>query len=149
MARILSVCRVREARAVVRAQAPVRGIGAQDGVPGRREFTSVKWDENSRMTVPESEHRLAEPLLTDILGELEGWERQGDAITKTYQLKGWKAAMAFANQVADAATAANHHPDVHIERYKYVRIVLTTHVSHGISQADIDLAKAIDALVST
>jgi 4a-hydroxytetrahydrobiopterin dehydratase len=101
------------------------------------------------MTVPESEHRLAEPLLTEILAELEGWERQGDAITKTYQLKGWKAAMAFANQVADAATAANHHPDVHIERYKYVRIVLTTHVSHGISQADIDLAKAIDALAST
>jgi 4a-hydroxytetrahydrobiopterin dehydratase len=54
--------------------------------------------------------------------------------------------MTFANQVAEAATAADHHPDIHIERYKSVRIVLTTHVSHGISQADIDLAKAIDAI---
>jgi 4a-hydroxytetrahydrobiopterin dehydratase len=87
-------------------------------------------------------------LLTDILGELDGWERQGETITKTYTLKGWKSAMAFANRVADAATAANHHPDIHIERYKDVRIVLTTHVTKGLSQADIDLAKAIDRIAS-
>ncbi len=98
------------------------------------------------MAVPQSEHRLPEPLLTDILGELDGWERQGESITKTFTLKGWKSAMAFANRVADAATAADHHPDMHIERYKYVRIVLTTHITKGISQADIDLAKAIDRI---
>ena len=98
------------------------------------------------MAVPQSEHRLPEPLLTDILGELEGWERQGESITKTFTLKGWKSAMAFANKVADAAVIADHHPDIHVERYKYVRIVLTTHVTKGISQADIDLAKAIDGI---
>jgi 4a-hydroxytetrahydrobiopterin dehydratase len=98
------------------------------------------------MTVPESEHLLEEPLLTELLGALDGWERDGQAITKTFTLKGWKTAMAFANRVAEAATAADHHPDIHIERYKRVRIVLTTHVTKGISQADIDLAKAIDAL---
>ena len=98
------------------------------------------------MAVPESEQRLAEPLLTELLGELEGWERQSEAITKTYTLKGFKSAMAFADRVAQAATAADHHPDIHIERYKTVRLVLTTHVTKGISQADIDLAKAIDAI---
>jgi 4a-hydroxytetrahydrobiopterin dehydratase len=87
-------------------------------------------------------------LLTDILGELDGWERQGEAITKTYTLKGWKSSLAFANRVADAAAAADHHPDIHIERYKYVRIVLTTHITKGISQADVDLAKAIDRIAS-
>ena len=98
------------------------------------------------MGVPESEQRLEEPLLTELLGELEGWERQGEAITKTYTLKGFKSAMAFADRVAEAATAAHHHPDIHIERYKTVRLVLTTHVTKGISQADIDLAKAIGAI---
>jgi len=98
------------------------------------------------MAVPESEQRLAEPLLTELLGELEGWERQSEAITKTYTLKGFKSAMAFADRVAEAATAADHHPDIHIERYKTVRLVLTTHVTKGISQADIDLAKTIDAI---
>jgi 4a-hydroxytetrahydrobiopterin dehydratase len=98
------------------------------------------------MAVPESEQRLEEPLLTELLGELDGWERQGEAITKTYTLKGFTSAMAFADRVAEAATAADHHPDIHIERYKTVRLVLTTHITKGISQADIDLAKAIDAI---
>ena len=100
------------------------------------------------MAVPQSEHRLPEPLLTDILGELDGWERQGESITKTYTLKGFTGAMAFANKVAEAANAANHHPDIHVEAYKTVRIVLTTHITKGISQADIDLAKAIDAIAA-
>ena len=100
------------------------------------------------MAVPESEHLLAESAVTERLRQLPGWDRQGEAITKTYTLKGWKSAMSFANKVADAAAAANHHPDIHIERYKTVRIVLTTHVSHGISQADIDLARTIDAVAA-
>lgn len=98
------------------------------------------------MSVPPSEHRLAEPLLTDILGELEGWERRGETITKTYTFTGFSGAMAFANRVAEAANAANHHPDIHVEAYKTVRLVLTTHATKGISQADIDLAKAIDRI---
>jgi 4a-hydroxytetrahydrobiopterin dehydratase len=98
------------------------------------------------MTVPESEQLVPEPLLTELLGELDGWQRDGQAITKTFTLKGWKSALAFANRVADAAATANHHPDIHVERYKTVRIVLTTHITKGISQADIDLAKAIDLI---
>ncbi len=98
------------------------------------------------MAVPESEQLLPEPVLAKLLGELDGWERDGQAITKTFTRKGWKSAMAFADRVADAATAADHHPDIHIERYKHVRIVLTTHITKGISRADIDLAKAIDMI---
>lgn len=101
------------------------------------------------MTVPESEHRLEEPLLTELLGGLDGWERQGEAITKTYQRKGWKSAVAFADQVAEAATAADHHPDIHIERYKYVRVVLTTHIAKGISRADIHLAAEVDRIAGS
>jgi len=134
----------------MRAQAPVFAESALGtACPGRREFTSSKWDENSRVAIPPSEHRLPEPLLTDILGELDGWERQGETITKTYTFKGFKGAMAFANKVAEAANAANHHPDIHVEAYKTVRVVLTTHITKGISQADIDLAKAIDSLAAS
>ena len=35
-------------------------------------------------------------------------------------------------------------PDIHVEGYKNVRIVLTTHATGGISDADVDLARAID-----
>lgn len=99
------------------------------------------------MQVPPNERLLEEPLLTELVSQLEGWTSDGKRLEKTFTLKGWKSAMAFANRVAEAASAANHHPDIHIERYKHVRIVLTTHVSKGISQADIDLAQAIDGLV--
>jgi 4a-hydroxytetrahydrobiopterin dehydratase len=96
------------------------------------------------MTVPESEQLLPEPLLTKSLGELDGWRRDGGAITKTFTFKGWTSALTFVNKVGEAAAAADHHPDIHIESYKHVRIVLTTHITKGISQADIDLAKDIE-----
>ena len=94
----------------------------------------------------EDERRLDEPRLAAALASLEGWRRDGDTITRTFRRKGWKAAIAFVNAVAEAATAADHHPDIHVERYRNVRIVLTTFDTGGISQADVDLARAIDGL---
>jgi 4a-hydroxytetrahydrobiopterin dehydratase len=101
------------------------------------------------MARPESEQLVPEPLLTEMLGELDGWQRNGQAISKTFTLRGWKSAIAFVDRVAGAAAAADHHPDIHIERYKMVRVVLTTHIAKGISRADIDLAKAIDRIAAT
>lgn len=98
------------------------------------------------MTIPESERLLPEPLLSELLAGLDGWQRDGGSITKTYVRTGWKSALAFVAGVGDAATAADHHPDIHLERYKTVRIVLTTHISKGLSRSDIDLARAIDGL---
>jgi 4a-hydroxytetrahydrobiopterin dehydratase len=97
------------------------------------------------MGPPENETRLDEAALARLLGA-GAWRREGNAITRTFTLKGFKGAMAFANRVADAANAANHHPDIHVERYRLVRIVLTTHASGGISDADIELAHRIDEL---
>lgn len=97
--------------------------------------------------IPEREHLLKEPLLTELVAGLDGWSSDGKRLEKTFTLNGWKAAIRFVNGIADAATAADHHPDLHVERYKHVRVVLTTHVSGGISEADVDLANAIDSLV--
>lgn len=90
--------------------------------------------------------RLEEAALASLLASDAGWARDGNALTKTYTFKGFKGAIAFVSRVADAANAANHHPDIHIEAYRTVRIVLTTHVAHGLTDADVELAKAIDAL---
>lgn len=101
-----------------------------------------------RMATPPGEERVPEPLLTELVGALEGWAREGESITKTFAFKGFRRAIAFVDRVAEAAHAAKHHPDIHVERYRFVRIVLTTHATGGISQADIDLARAIDGLAS-
>ena len=71
------------------------------------------------------------------------------SIVKRYRFKGFKAAIAFVNAVAHVVNRANHHPDIHIEHYKHVRLVLTTHATKGISQADIDLARAIDEVAAS
>jgi 4a-hydroxytetrahydrobiopterin dehydratase len=94
---------------------------------------------------PENETRLDEAALASLLAS-GAWRREGNAVTRTFTFKGFKAAMAFANRVAEAATAANHHPDIHLERYRTVRIVLTTHATGGISDADVALARAIEGL---
>jgi 4a-hydroxytetrahydrobiopterin dehydratase len=94
--------------------------------------------------VPENETRLDEAALASLLASGTGWTRDRDALTKTFTFKGFKGAMAFVNRVAEAAIAANHHPDIHLEAYKTVRIVLTTHIAHGLTDADVDLARRID-----
>lgn len=97
------------------------------------------------MAPPENETRLDEAALARLL-DASSWRREGNAITRTFTFKGFEGAMAFANRVAEAANAANHHPDIHVERYRLVRIVLTTHLTNGISDADVELAHRIDDL---
>lgn len=99
------------------------------------------------MPIPENETRLDETALDQLLSGGTGWRREGNALTKTFTFKGFKGAMAFANRVAEAANALNHHPDICVERYKNVRVVLTTHATGGISDADLALAKRIDDAV--
>jgi len=96
------------------------------------------------VATPQDESRLDDAGLAALLSSGSGWARVDDALTKTF--KGFKRAVAFVNSVAEAANAANHHPDIHLEGYKNVRIVLRTHVAHGITDADIELAKTIDAI---
>ena len=88
-------------------------------------------------------------LLSDIaiqreLGGLSGWSRRGEVLTRTYQFRNFAAAMKFVNRVAEAAEAADHHPDIDI-RYSKVTLTLSTHSAGGITQKDLDLARAVDA----
>lgn len=97
---------------------------------------------------PDAEGRLDEGSLASLLAAGSGWAREGGTLTKTYKLGGFNAAVALVNEIAKAANAANHHPDLHIEAYRRVRVVLTTHARGGISDADVDLAHRIDELAA-
>lgn len=78
---------------------------------------------------------------------LEGldWTREGSAITTTVVRKNFVEAMAFVNRVAELAESSNHHPDIAISWNK-VTLTLSTHDAGGLTQLDLDLAAAIDAL---
>ena len=48
--------------------------------------------------------------------------------------------------MADAAEAANHHPDILVHGWNKVRLTLSTHCEGGLTEADLALAATIDAL---
>lgn len=95
----------------------------------------------------------AAPLLTDAeiaerLQQLTDWTRVGDTIRRTVKRKGFRGAIALVNAVADAAEAANHHPDIEIHGYNRVTFRLTTHAVGGLTFRDFDLAAEIDRLAA-
>jgi 4a-hydroxytetrahydrobiopterin dehydratase len=89
---------------------------------------------------------LTDAELTRALEGLDGWERSGDAITRTVVTGGFSHAVALVSAVADAAEAADHHPDICITRYRRVTFTLTTHAARAITRRDVDLAAEIDRL---
>jgi|1186.fasta_scaffold33356_2 4a-hydroxytetrahydrobiopterin dehydratase len=72
------------------------------------------------------------------------WQRDGDAIVREREFDDFAAAIRFVNQVAEAAEAANHHPDILVHGWNKVRLVLTTHDQGGVTQSDVDMAKTLD-----
>jgi len=100
---------------------------------------------SAAMALPENETRLDEAELAKLLAAGQ-WRREGNAITRTFRFKGFTSAVAFVDRVAEAANTANHHPDIHLERYRMVRVVLTTHATGALSDADVALARRIDEL---
>ena len=78
--------------------------------------------------------------------DLEGWKVLGDAIHKDFTFRGFRAAIAFVNRVAEQATAAGHHPDLEIH-YDRVVVSLSTHDAGGVTEKDVELAEKIDSVV--
>ncbi len=79
---------------------------------------------------------------------LPGWQLTPDAnrIQKSWTVKNFLAGLAFFNGVAKVAEAEDHHPDLHLEGYRNVRIELWTHAIGGLSENDFILAAKIDRL---
>jgi len=91
------------------------------------------------------------PLLEDQeiekqLAELEGWEREGEAIAKTFKLDDFVASVEFVRKLVEPAEEMGHHPDLTISWNK-VLVSITTHSEGGLTENDFELAKRIDALV--
>src|SRR3954464_10440569 len=78
------------------------------------------------------------------LAELPRWKQQGKALQKTFDLKRFKAAMAFAGTVGELADRADHHPDILIQ-FSKVTVTLTSHDKNGVTDRDLRLARQIEA----
>jgi 4a-hydroxytetrahydrobiopterin dehydratase len=81
------------------------------------------------------------------LGELSGWsEVPGrDAIARTFTFRDFNEAFGFMARVALVAEKSDHHPEWR-NVYKTVEVTLATHDAGGVTEKDIALAKAMDAI---
>ncbi len=77
--------------------------------------------------------------------ELSNWAKlpNRDAIVRSYQFKDFKSAFAFMTQCAMHAEEMNHHPEW-LNVWNRVEVTLSTHDSGGLTQRDIELARAMD-----
>jgi 4a-hydroxytetrahydrobiopterin dehydratase len=78
--------------------------------------------------------------------DLEGWKFLGDAIHKDFTFRGFRAAIAFVNRIAEQASAAGHHPDLEIH-FNRVVVSLSTHDAGGVTEKDVHLAERIESVV--
>jgi 4a-hydroxytetrahydrobiopterin dehydratase len=92
---------------------------------------------------------LTDAEIDEALASLPEWSRDGDLLRRTVRTAGFSAAADLVSAVARAADAADHHPDIHITRYRNVTFELTTHAAKAITRRDVELAAEIDRLAAT
>jgi len=88
--------------------------------------------------------RATDQEIERALADLPGWGRDGKMMVKPYEFGGFRAAMAFANTVAELAERADHHPDINIQ-YHRVTLSLWSHDAGGVTARDLRLARQIEA----
>lgn len=89
---------------------------------------------------------LANDELTAALAALPGWSVDDGMLVKAFTFDaGFISGIRFVDAVADAAEAADHHPDIDI-RWTTVTIRLVTHSEGGITEMDVAMAGACDRL---
>lgn len=96
------------------------------------------------MSVPQ----LTEEERTAALAALSEWSLRADglAIERTFLFKDFSEAFGFMARAALLAEVQDHHPEW-FNVYNRVQVTLTTHDAGGLSQRDVKMATAMDALV--
>ena len=91
---------------------------------------------------------LSEAERAEALDGLPDWDYDDsrDGIRRTFTFDNFVEAFGFMSRVALLAEKADHHPEWS-NVWNRVEILLTTHDAGGLSERDIELAEAIEALL--
>lgn len=91
--------------------------------------------------------RLTDDEVGAALDGLPEWSGGPAGIRRTVEADSFLGGIAWVDAVAQAAEAADHHPDIDI-RWRTVTFTLVTHSAGGVTDRDISLARAIDEIIS-
>jgi 4a-hydroxytetrahydrobiopterin dehydratase len=90
---------------------------------------------------------LTQEEIDRALAGLAGWRQDGDTLVRAVEAASFPAGIELVRRVAEAAEAADHHPDIDI-RWRTVTFRLSTHSEGGLTAKDVDLAATIDRLAA-
>ena len=98
------------------------------------------------MTIPK---RLSPEAQAEALATLTGWRLvQGrEAITRRFVFRDFSEAFGWMSRVALLAEKLDHHPEWS-NVYKTVDVTLATHDAGGLTELDIRMSRAMDAMAS-
>lgn len=89
--------------------------------------------------------RLSDEQIEEQLSGLPGWQRDGEAIRRQFELDDFKGSVDFVNRLTPEAEGMNHHPDLEISWNK-VAVTISTHSEGGLTENDFELARKVDAV---
>lgn len=96
---------------------------------------------------------MNEQVLTDEQVELEveklnvAWSHiPGQGLMRVFETHNFAEGLALVDRIGQLAEEKGHHPDITL-RYDEVEVTTFTHDVGGITQEDLNLAKAVDDLV--
>jgi 4a-hydroxytetrahydrobiopterin dehydratase len=83
-----------------------------------------------------------------LLAGIPDWTLDDEAtrIERRWVVKDFDEAIAFFQRIAAVADDEDHHPDLHLESFRNVRVELWTHAIGGLSENDFIVAAKIDSL---
>ena len=91
--------------------------------------------------------KLDSEAIEDWLKDRDGWKLKEGSLAKDFSFKDFRSSIVFVNRIATLADSADHHPDIDV-RYTKVTLTLSTHDAGGITEKDLELARAIDFATS-
>jgi 4a-hydroxytetrahydrobiopterin dehydratase len=93
--------------------------------------------------------RLSPEARKEALSVLTGWTlvEGREAMSKRFVFRDFNEAFGWMSRVALLAEKLDHHPEWS-NVYKTVEVTLTTHDAGGLTELDVRLARAMDAMAS-
>lgn len=87
---------------------------------------------------------LSDDDIAAALGDLDGWEQDGNALAKTFEFADFPAAIDFMSRAAERIDELDHHPEW-TNVYNRVDVRLSSHDAGGITDRDVRLAGVLNA----
>jgi 4a-hydroxytetrahydrobiopterin dehydratase len=83
-----------------------------------------------------------------LLPQIPSWQlsKDGKRLTRNWRVLDFMSGLDFFGRIGDLAESEDHHPDLHLENYRDLKVELWTHAAKGLTENDFIVAAKIDAL---